>query len=72
LGYDTSDTPSLILRNGAGIGNEDGTIMITPAGITENAVSEGLIKNDMIGKGTINADRLSFEVMKKDDTITIS
>lgn len=65
LGYATNGQPSLILRN------EDGATILDPTGITADAVADGLIVNDMIHNGTISEDKLSFNVMKQGDTISI-
>lgn len=66
LGYDTNEQPSLILRN------ENGATVLTPEGITANAIAEGLIINDMIGLNTISKDRLGFNVMERGDTVQIT
>ena len=65
LGYATNGQPSLILRN------EDGATILDPTGITADAVADGLIVNNMIHNGTISEDKLSFNVMKQGDTISI-
>ena len=65
LGYDTSKNPSLILRN------ESGATVLTPDGITSDAIANELIVNNMIKEGTIDADRLSFQVMEKDGKVQI-
>ena len=66
LGYDTNQQPSLILRN------SDGATVLTPQGITENAVPDQLIRNDMIRTGTISEDRLGFSVMKTGDRVQLT
>ena len=58
LGYDTTSTPSLILRN------SEGNVVLSPSGITQDAVADGLIVNNMIHQGTISKDRLSFSVIE--------
>lgn len=65
LGYATNGQPSLVLRN------EAGATIIDPTGITADAVADGLIVNNMIHNGTISEDKLSFNVMKQGDTISI-
>lgn len=68
LGYDTTNTPSLILRN------EKGETILQPSGITDKAISDGLIKNNMVGEGEISKDKLDFKVTTNDDgvlTVTI-
>ena len=57
LGYDTQHNPSLIIRNG------DGSVVLTPSGITANAIADGLIVNNMVGQGSLNLDRLSEPVI---------
>ena len=66
LGYDTTQTPSLILRN------EDGAVVLNPSGITADAVADELIVNNMIKTGTISEDRLNFQVMKSGDRVDIA
>ena len=58
LGYDTNSNPSLILRN------EDGATILTPTGITSDAVADGLIVNNMIHDGTIQKGKLGFQVIE--------
>ena len=65
LGYDTSGTPSLVLRNSSG------TVILDPTGIKQDAVADDLIVTRMIGDGQITENKLSFDVWKRDDTITI-
>ena len=65
LGYDSTGNPSLILRN------SDGTTVLTPEGITSDAIADELIINNMIATGTISQDKLNFDVWSKDDKITI-
>lgn len=66
LGYDTENQPSLILRNSSG------ATVITPEGITADAVADQLIVNNMIKQGTISEDRLGFSVMKTGDSVSIT
>ena len=68
LGYDTNENPSLILRN------EDGATILTPSGITSDAVADGLIINNMIHDGTIAKDKLGFPIVEtnQDGTINIT
>lgn len=65
LGYATNGQPSLVLRN------ESGATIIEPSGITADAVADGLIVNNMIHDGTISEDKLSFNIMKQGDTVSI-
>lgn len=68
LGYDTNENPSLILRN------EDGATILTPEGITSDAVADGLIVNNMIHDGTIAKGKLGFPIVEtnQDGTINIT
>lgn len=53
--------------------NEDGTgVLIDDTGIHESAISDGLIKNDMIAEGTIAKDKLGFKVVDTDENGKIS
>ena len=61
LGYDTNNAPSLILRN------EDGNIVLSPSGITQDAIADQLIVNNMIQEGTITKNRLSFSVVEANE-----
>ena len=66
LGYDASSNPSLILRN------EDGDVVLTPSGITADAIADQLIVNNMIKNATISESKLNFSVMKTGDSISIT
>lgn len=68
LGYDTNQNPSLILRNA------DGATVLTPQGITSDAIADGLIVNDMIGNSTIAKSKLNFPIVETnpDGTINIT
>ena len=68
LGYDTNENPSLILRN------EEGATILTPSGITSDAVADGLIVNNMIHDGTIEKGKLGFPIVEtnQDGTINIT
>lgn len=54
LGYDISDNPSLILRN------EDGALILTPSGITENAIADKMINNNMLGDKSVSKRNLDW------------
>lgn len=58
LGYDSSSTPSLILRN------ENGATILTPDGITANAIADQLIINDMVRDGTLGKTKLGFQILE--------
>lgn len=61
LGFDTNNNPSLIVKN------SKGATIIEPTGITEHAIPNGLIKNDMVKDGTLSKDKLSFSVDTETD-----
>lgn len=61
LGYDTNSDPSLILRN------SKGATVITPEGITKDAIADQLIVNNMVKDGTLSESKLGFSVMKPND-----
>ena len=61
LGYDNSHTPSLILRN------ENGATILTPDGITSDAIADQLIINDMVKDGTLAKTKLGFEILEPNE-----
>lgn len=66
LGYDTDSNPSLILRNA------EGTTILTPTGITQDAVADGLIINNMISDRTIQKGKLGFNIVEGDENGNVS
>ena len=66
LGYDTSSNPSLIVRN------EDGATILTPSGITSDAIADELIVNDMVKDGTLTKSKLGFMIVDTDENGNIS
>lgn len=62
LGYDASGKPSLIIKD-----ENDATIM-TADGITQHAIADGLIVNDMIANGTIQKGKLDATFTSNLDT----
>lgn len=61
LGYDTKSNPSLILRN------ENGATILTPEGITSDAIADGLIVNNMVQNGTLGKEKLGFEIIEPNE-----
>lgn len=61
LGYDTQEQPSLVLRN------EQGATVLTPQGITENAIADGLIVNNMIQDSTISREKIGFDFIEPNE-----
>ena len=66
LGYDNSGTPSLVLRN------PDGATILTPSGITSDAVADGLIVNNMVHDGTLSKSKMGFPIVDTDENGNIS
>lgn len=62
LGYDAKSNPSLIIRN------NNNAIMLDADGLHEDAVPDGLIKNDMISDKTIGRDKLAFNAVETDES----
>lgn len=58
IGYGNNENPSIIIKD------ENGATILTSTGITENAIADGLIVNNMISSGTIQKDKLSFPVIE--------
>lgn len=61
LGYDAKSNPSLILRN------ENGATILTPEGITSDAIADGLIVNNMVQNGTLGKEKLGFEIIEPNE-----
>lgn len=61
LGYDTNSTPSLIVKN------QDGATILTPTGITSDAIADGLIINDMVHDGTLSKNKLGFDIIEPNE-----
>lgn len=68
LGYDTNSDPSLILRN------SEGATILTPSGITSDAIADQLIVNDMVHDGTLMQTKMGFNVAtaNADGTVSIT
>lgn len=60
LGYDATNKPSLIICD------ENGSIMLDAQGLHEDAVPDGLIKNDMVANGSIGKEKLNFFAVEGD------
>lgn len=66
LGYDTSNNPSLIIRN------ENGATILDANGIKQDAIADGLIINDMIQNGTLGKEKFNFNVVEADENGAIN
>lgn len=58
IGYGTSENPSIIIKD------ENGTSLWTSQGITKDAISDGLIVNDMLGDNIISKEKLNFPIIE--------
>lgn len=58
IGYGTSENPHIIIKDG------NGTLLMDSTGITENAIADGMIVNDMISTGTIDKSKLNFQIIE--------
>lgn len=61
IGYGTSTSPSIIIKD------EKGATILTSQGITANAITDGLIVNDMLKDSTISKDKLGFSIVEAND-----
>lgn len=66
IGYGNSDTPHLFIQD------ENGTALWTSQGITDAAIADGLIVNDMIGDTTITKEKLAFNTVETDEDGNVS
>lgn len=67
IGRDANDDFTFTLYNADGTG-----VLIDDTGIHESAITDGLIKNEMIAEGTIAKDRLGFSIVDTDENGKIS
>lgn len=61
IGYGNGENPSIIIKD------ENGTALWTSTGVTQDAIADGLIVNDMISNGTIEKDKLGFSVVEANE-----
>ncbi|MBE5922094.1 MAG: hypothetical protein E7269_05020 [Lachnospiraceae bacterium] len=66
IGYADNEYPSIIVKD------ENGATIMTSQGITENAVSDGLIKNNMVSDGTLGKEKLNFPIVETDENGKVS
>lgn len=62
IGRDTTDEFTFVLYDETGSG-----VLIDSTGIHDSAISDGLIRNDMIADGTISESKLGFYVAKANE-----
>lgn len=67
IGRDTNNEFTFCLYDKTGTG-----VLIDSTGIHESAISDGLIKNDMIGNGEISKDKLGFSIIEANEDGTIN
>ena len=61
IGRDAKDEFTFVLYDENGTG-----VLIDSTGIKESAISDGLIKNDMVANGTLAKDKLGFDIVEGD------
>nr|DAG28126.1 MAG TPA: tail protein [Bacteriophage sp.] len=61
IGYGTGENPSLIIKD------ENGATILTSQGITANAITDGLIVNNMLKDSTIEKEKLGFNVIEPNE-----
>ena len=62
IGRDTNNNFTFCLYDETGKG-----VLIDSSGIKESAISDGLIKNDMVANGTIGKEKLNFQFLEPND-----
>ena len=62
IGRDANDNFTFCLYDETGKG-----VLIDSSGIKESAISDGLIKNDMVADGTISKEKLNFNIVEADE-----
>ena len=62
IGRDTNNNFTFCLYDETGKG-----VLIDSSGIKESAISDGLIKNDMVADGTISKEKLNFNIVEADE-----
>ena len=67
IGRDTNNEFTFCLYDETGTG-----VLIDSTGIHESAISDGLIKNDMIANGEISKDKLGFSIVEANEDGTIN
>lgn len=67
IGRDANDDFTFTLYDSDGTG-----VLIDENGIHESAITDGLIKNEMIEEGTIEKDRLGFPIVETDENGKVS
>ena len=63
IGRDTNDNFTFCLYDETGKG-----ILIDSNGIKESAISDGLIKNEMVADGTLGKEKMGFEILETDES----
>ena len=62
IGRDTNNNFTFCLYDETGKG-----ILIDSSGIKESAISDGLIKNDMVANGTLGKEKFNFNIVEADE-----
>lgn len=61
IGYGADENPSIIIKD------DKGATILTSQGITKDAIADGLIVNDMLGKGSVSKDKLNFPIIEPNE-----
>ena len=62
IGRDTNNNFTFCLYDETGKG-----VLIDSSGIKESAISDGLIKNDMVANGTLGKEKFNFNIVEADE-----
>lgn len=61
IGYGADENPSIIIKD------SKGATILTSQGITKDAIADGLIVNNMLGKESISKDKLNFPIIEPNE-----
>lgn len=61
IGYDADENPSIIIKD------SKGATILTSQGITKDAIADGLIVNNMLGKNSVSKDKLNFPIIEPNE-----
>lgn len=61
IGYGADENPSIIIKD------SKGATILTSQGITKDAIADGLIVNNMLGKESISKDKLNFPIIEANE-----
>ena len=61
IGYGADENPSIIIKD------SKGATILTSQGITKDAIADGLIVNNMLGKNSVSKDKLNFPIIEPNE-----